>query len=116
MTSKILVVEDYQAISDLLATLLERNDIGCTCVNTVAAAQDLLAAGENFDLLLTDILVPGPLDGIGLVKWAEKYHPKLRIGLMSGFSTSGDDGVVVPVLTKPFSENDLLTYLRERLT
>ena len=115
MTSRILVVEDNAAISDLLATLLKRNDIDSVCVNTVAEAQALLAEDEDFNLLLSDILIPGPLDGIGLIKWAAEKHPKLRIGLMSGYRTSNDEGVDVPVLSKPFRENDLLAYLHERL-
>ncbi len=115
MNSRILIVEDNSAISDLLSTLLTRNDIENRCVDSVEEAQAVLAADDGFDLLLTDIVMPGNMDGLGLAKWASARHPSMRIGLMSGYRASNDGEVDIPVLAKPFREYDLLEYLQQRL-
>jgi len=115
VNNRILVVEDNEAIADLLSTLLIRNNMESKCVNTAEAAQELLARDNKFDLLLTDIVIPGTLDGLGLAKWVNEYHPGVCIGLMSGYQTSVENDLDIPVLTKPFREKGLLEYLQNRL-
>jgi DNA-binding response OmpR family regulator len=67
---------------------------------------------EPFDLLLTDIRMPG-LDGLELVRKVREHNPKLGILLVTAFAQDALgvehlDGTRTDVLSKPFNLNELL--------
>ena len=67
-----------------------------------------------FDVLLTDIIMPGESDGLGLAEKASVLYPKMKILLMSGFSreTATNRGDVPwPLLVKPFHRDTLIAAL-----
>jgi len=70
--------------------------------------------GRSFDILLSDNKNPGGMDDIGLAKWVRELHPKIRIGMMSGYGPSIEGEFEMPVLSKPFSADELLGYLSQR--
>jgi CheY-like chemotaxis protein len=87
-----------------------------------ASGEEALAAlrrGEDVDLLFSDILMPGGLDGIALVEAALAIRPQLKVLLTSGdaLGVSGDErrlgGHVV--LEKPYHKDELAETLRRIL-
>lgn len=112
--SRVLIVEDNSLIAQTLKTLLEREGATSHWVSAADQAQAALAHDDNYDLMLSDVKIPGPLDGFGLAQWVREQHPKIRIGMMSGYGPSVDDALDVPVLGKPFSAEELADYLRHR--
>ena len=76
-----------------------------------------LEAGERFDLLLTDVVMP-EMSGTELAERAGALYPDLRILLMSGYvDRPGVDPVEddAELLEKPFRAEDLLEKVREVL-
>ena len=74
----------------------------------------------SFDLLLTDVVMPGEMDGIDLAAVAAVRRPGLKVLLMSGFPEARFaqriDGQVRPhLITKPFHRDLLAVALREVL-
>jgi DNA-binding NtrC family response regulator len=75
-------------------------------------AARLLERGTHIDLLFTDLVMPGELDGFKLGLWARSHRPRLKVLLTSGVSqrhtsdrAPGDDWP--PFLKKPYSKQQL---------
>ncbi len=104
--AKILVAEDDPAVSAFVLRALGHAGHEVRAVPDGLAALAALAA-EPFDLLLTDIVMPG-LDGIALALKATKEYPQLRILLMTGFAAERQrahnlEALIHRVIAKPFT-------------
>ena len=105
---KILVVDDEPALAELVRAWAKAQ--GHTVVLATSADDALtLLAVRAFDILLTDIMMPGSMDGIGLAEKASGLYPVMKILLMSGYSketATNRADVPWPLLVKPFSKDD----------
>lgn len=81
---QILLVEDEFLIRMDLAFTLEDLGHGVEQALSADAAMDLLEGGSDFDLLITDIDMPGTLDGIALAFAACELQPRCLILILSG--------------------------------
>ena len=102
--SKVLLVEDNNDVAEAAAAMLE--SIGCT-VKRVGAAEpalELLASGETFDLVFTDIVMPGGMDGVELARALRARYPSLTILLATGYSNAAQKaaGEGFSILLKPY--------------
>jgi two-component system, cell cycle response regulator CpdR len=80
---RILLAEDDDSLRGFLTRALERAGYE---VRACADGEEALAAlGESWDLLLTDIVMPG-VDGIEVARQAAAKHPGLRIMFITGFA------------------------------
>lgn len=97
--TKILVVEDNldaQAALCELLSLLDYQVVG------VATAEDAIREIGNFDILLTDLNLPG-MSGVELAKKIESANPNIPIIISSGMDISTELDFGVLMLPKPFS-------------
>lgn len=74
--SRVLVVDDEPALREVQRRILVRlgHDVTLACDGTEAVAT--LEANE-FDLVITDIRMPGALDGVGVYRWIQTHRPNL---------------------------------------
>jgi signal transduction histidine kinase len=112
---RVLLVEDNPDVASSTAGLLQSS--GCKVHqldNADEAAEVLETKAAQFDLVLSDIVMGGLLDGIGLAQHIKTNHPALPVVLMSGYSDSLDRAAAlgVTVLTKPCSPDALLAAIR----
>jgi two-component system, cell cycle sensor histidine kinase and response regulator CckA len=106
----VLVVEDDDAVRRLTERLLEEAGFAVTAVDRGAEAYELLR-WEDFDLLLTDVVMPG-MSGLQLCRLVEELRPGLPIVVMSGYNDQMDhmpDGA--EFVRKPFTREALLQAL-----
>ena len=107
---RILLAEDDQVMREYLARALERSGYRVTAVDRGTAALPLIEA-EEFDLLLTDLVMP-EMDGIELAQKAGELRPDLRVMFITGFAAvTLKAGKAMPqarVLSKPFHLRDLV--------
>lgn len=113
--SRILLVEDEPEIREVMAdTLCDAGfDVTATCTGDEAVI--LIADQDRFDLLLTDIAMPGGIDGIGLAEHAREVHPGLPVVFVSGGDKEGRAGRLGPPMRfvpKPYDERTLLGAIR----
>jgi signal transduction histidine kinase len=83
----LLLVEDNDEVAAALQPVLQA--IGCkvTRLNRAAAARDWLARQSMLpDVLLTDVVMPGEMDGVALARIVREKYPGLRIILMTGYA------------------------------
>ncbi len=115
----VLVVEDQIAMRRI--TVRQVRDLGYRVFEADRAAAALaLLQCEPVDLLLTDVVMPGGVDGVDLAQQALDRWPALKIVLTSGFPdarTRHDKAFVerFQLLSKPYSKADLACALREAL-
>ena len=114
----ILVVEDEVSLLRLMTQALE--GIGYK-TKRATNGQDALRMVENgleFDLLLTDIVMPGGINGFTLAEQVTKLKPKTRVMYMSGYTGYRDTemgSIIAPILPKPCRELELSRKLRAQL-
>jgi two-component system cell cycle response regulator CpdR len=107
---RILLAEDDQTMREYLSRALEKVGYAVTAVDCGTAALPLIEA-EQFDLLLTDIVMP-EMDGIELAQRAARLAPHMRVMFITGFAAVAlKGGIAHPnakVLSKPFHLRDLV--------
>jgi len=114
----ILFVDDDAAMRDLVRRVLERQGYFLHAVPTAEVALMLLKEDIRFDLLITDIVMPGGIDGFELADRARKLRPGLRIMYLSGFlnlprrQLDELHGTLVP---KPIPPSQLVAAVRSLL-
>lgn len=116
----ILIAEDDTSMLGFLKLALEK--AGHTVIdetNGVDALERLKTTKKDFDLLLTDIVMPG-MDGIELSQEATKIKPDMKVMFITGFSAVavGRDDIdheKEKVLSKPFHLNDLVEQVETLL-
>ncbi len=120
-TERILVVEDDPQVRASVVQQLQKLGYAvaqaCDGEAGVAAFE---AASQHYDLLLTDVVMPGLLNGRLLADEVARRWPKTKIVFMSGYSEEAithhgrlDDGVLL--LSKPFRKCDLAKMIRRAL-
>src|ERR1700739_28039 len=77
----ILVVDDEEAIREVVSTLLESKGYRCTAVSNGRAAQDQVKRTTP-DLVLSDMIMP-EMDGIKLLEWLRQYDPEVPVIMVS---------------------------------
>jgi two-component system NtrC family sensor kinase len=104
---KVLLVEDNADVAEVSQAMLE--EIGYTVQLAADARQALvLFEAEEFDLVVSDIVMPGGMNGIELAEELRHRNPGLPIVLVSGYAASaGAAPEQFPVLRKPFRMDQL---------
>jgi CheY-like chemotaxis protein len=99
----VLLVEDSREVADVTSTLFEQ--LGFRVVRAENAAEALrhLQQGLHFDLLFSDIVMPGPMNGLALAQTCRENYPDIPVLLTSGYSDAARmaDGRF-DILRKPF--------------
>ena len=93
---RILIAEDDDAVREFVARALALQGHEVTAVIDGGAALEALAAGP-YDLLLTDIVMPG-LDGIALALKVAKERPSMPVLLMTGYAAERHGTAVAGIL------------------
>ena len=112
----ILLVEDNNDVAEAEMAVLTVMDHTVKHVTCAQAALDCLAAGERYDCVLTDVQMPGTMNGIDLSRIIQVQYPGLAVVLVTGFAEDLQkaEDLGVPVLPKPFPI-DALEKLLARL-
>ena len=98
----ILLVEDNPDVQTVATALLEQLNYRTVAVENARAALDLLASGASFDLLFTDVMLPGEIDGVQLAEAVRRDYPGLPVLLTSGYSRALNRQHGFKILRKPY--------------
>jgi PAS domain S-box-containing protein len=116
----VLVVEDDRLVRDyVVAQLGSLGYVTLEAANAVEAL-DLIAAGCRFDLLFTDVIMPGAMSGRELADAVLEQRPETKVLFTSGYTENAifhhgrlDAGVLL--LAKPYRKSDLARMIRRAL-
>ena len=116
----ILVVEDDGLVRDYV--LAQLHSLGYVTLNAAnaTAALAILESDAKFDLLFTDVIMPGSMNGRQLADEISKHRPELKVLYTSGYTEDAvihhgklDEGVLL--LAKPYRKSDLARMIRRAL-
>lgn len=116
----VLVVDDEADLLDVAAAYLE--EMGCRVLKASNADQALALStpGMKLDLLITDVIMPGTMNGIDLGREICKRFPAIKVIYSTGFASkalSDRSGLHVPgrILSKPYRRTDFRAMVSETL-
>jgi CheY-like chemotaxis protein len=106
---QILVVEDDPQVAEVAVAALEGMGHKVVLRPDAASALALLRTGPAFDLVFSDIVMPGGMSGIELAEAISASFPLLPILLATGYSGAAlaPGALRFPVLAKPYSVQEL---------
>lgn len=117
--ARILIAEDDDILRAFVVRALDGDGHDLTEAVDGATALAALSSFGEFDLLLSDVKMPG-MDGIELALATGRRHPDVAIMLMTGRADQrerayGLDALVHDVISKPFSVDQITRVVREAL-
>ena len=110
LSCRVLLVEDHHEVAEATKQLLE--SLGCTrapCGHRRSGQAILAADRRAFDVLLSDIAMPGKVSGIDLARSAREFHRNMAVVLMTGYTAElrRANELSYTVLQKPVSPQTL---------
>jgi len=118
--ARVLLIEDDHDLRVLLVSMLQSLAYRVTDVREAAAARRSMKEGAPFDLVLSDVMLPGGTSGLVFARELRETHPGLPVVFMSGYPAGAFDagefhsprGIL---LNKPFSRRRLAEALQTAL-
>lgn len=116
----VLIVDDEPTIRMLLSDILEQ--LGYAAIEACDSMDGLevLQSNAQIDLLITDVGLPGGMNGRQMADAARVSRPNLKVLFITGYAensilSNGDLGLGMAVLTKPFSLETIATRIRSMI-
>ena len=112
----VLLVEDDEQVLAMAVESLEELRYRVVVARNAAEALEHLTSVERIDILFSDVVMPGGMNGSQLAVEAQRLRPGIKVLLTSGYVANLDEGQViggeVPVLNKPYRRDELARSLR----
>lgn len=109
---RIMVVEDNDDVRELAESMLEMAGYEVVSAPSGERALDMLESGEHADLLFTDVIMPGGINGLELIERVHARRPGLPVLVTTGYMDElpgrGTPSGALDVLAKPYQHQDLL--------
>ncbi|HET9300938.1 MAG TPA: sigma-54 dependent transcriptional regulator [Candidatus Polarisedimenticolaceae bacterium] len=118
--NKILIVEDEKSMRDVLTLTLRKEGYKVDTVESAVAARERMEKDPGFDLVITDISMPGGMTGLDLLRHSRRHHPDAAVVLMTAYGTKDtaiealNDGATYYV-EKPFDLDELKVVVRKTM-
>jgi CheY-like chemotaxis protein len=110
----VLLVEDNPDVATASTGLLEQLGYKVRWASDASAALAALEKDNGIDIVFSDVVMPGKMDGIGLAKAIREKNPEIPILLVTGYSASIKDiGSQFPILRKPYQLHELSRELQK---
>lgn len=113
----VLVVEDDSAVLDITSFVLESAGYDVLTAMNATDALNTLASHPDIGLVLTDVNMPGAMDGIDLVREIRRQGSQVRCVVVSGDARHASERLdgLVPFLAKPYDRRSLLSAVRDAI-
>ncbi len=116
-SERILIVEDDPAVLSVCLDMLDGLGYRCEVAADAAGALHRLSGDQGYDLLFSDVVMPGGLNGIELARRAQALRPELKVLLTSGYLGDAVQGLSheFALIEKPYKRAALATQIRSVL-
>jgi signal transduction histidine kinase/CheY-like chemotaxis protein len=113
-SGSVLLVEDDDEVAELVTEMLDELGYDVTRTASATAALGALANGRHIDILFSDIMMPGGMNGVDLAREAQARRKHLPILLTSGYAEAAQlaaTAIGVRILPKPYQIDELAAAL-----
>lgn len=111
----ILMVEDNADVRLMGATLLEEAGFEVHQAGDADEALSMVMEGLGFDLLFTDIVMPGAIDGVALAAEVRRLRPEVPVLLTTGWGDRANDHGGLDLIGKPYRAPELTRMIHALL-
>lgn len=116
-SESILVVEDDISVQTAVADILKGLGYSVQIASDAQSALDIIEKGQQFDVLFTDVVMPGTLKSVELAKLAKTILPDIAVLFTSGYTQNaivhgGKLDIGVELINKPYRHGDLAKKMR----
>ena len=112
----VLVVEDNPEVRELTLQRVEGLGYVALEASDAAGAQKIIAETPDIDLVFTDVILGGGMNGFDLGRWVREKHPQVRVLLTTGFAGEAERVAgEFAILHKPYTRLDLALALQKAL-
>lgn len=111
----VLVVEDEPLVLDMISQELTDQGFAVLEADTAEAALSIIESGQTVDVLFTDIVLPGEMDGWRLAETLREAKPKLPVIYATGYAAQFEKQSKVPgsvFLKKPYRPSAIAETIR----
>ena len=117
--AKILVVDDDQSIQVLLTRMLSLGHYDVACAANGRQAAEMIQE-DRFDLIITDVVMPGDLNGIDVLRMAREVDPHYPVIVITGYLDTEDTARAIELgaddfIPKPFNASLILSAVATAL-
>jgi len=114
LRSSVLIVDDSAEVAEVTSSLFEQLGYATIYRDSAEEALSLLADGAKIDLVFSDIVMPGAIDGVGLAREIRSRYPKLPVLLTTGYSDAAQAAPPdLRILRKPFDTDTLKDFVQD---
>ncbi len=116
-TETVLVVDDRPDVAATAGTILEDFGYKVTIADGPKAALEILDGEARIDLLFTDLIMPGGMNGVMLARAARERQPKIKVLLTTGYAEASLErtdagGTEFEIINKPYKRMELARRVR----
>jgi PAS domain S-box-containing protein len=112
----VLIVDDSAEVAEVTSSLFERLGYNTDYRDSADAALKYLAEGSKIDLVFSDIVMPGTIDGVGLAREIRSRYPSLPVVLTTGYSDAAQAAPAdLKILRKPFDTVMLRGFIADTM-
>jgi len=113
-------VDDETELLEIAQAYLTEMGYSAMRADNAASALNALAIYKEIDLMITDIIMPGGMNGVELAKKARELSPKLKVIYSSGYPSDAlversGTSVDGPLLRKPYQRSEFATMIQRTL-
>jgi CheY-like chemotaxis protein len=107
-SGRILVVEDDPNVAVVVVQMLKEMGYELRKASNAEEALEILETDQQFDLVFSDVVMPGGINGIDLAEKIQHWYPTIRVLLTTGYArTSLPSDYSVAILRKPYGPQEL---------
>ena len=109
----VLLIEDDLSLAELTSALLEHAGYTVKVAHSAAAALNMLKRGSRIDVVFSDIVMPGGMNGFQLARTLRKEFPDVPVLLTTGFSGAADVAQIrgIEIIPKPYDPDRVTSQL-----
>ena len=112
----VLVVDDSAEVAEVTSSLFEHLGYDTVYRESADEALKLLSEGASVDLVFSDIVMPGTIDGVGLANEVRLRFPGLPVMLTTGYSDAASAAPSgLRILRKPFDTDALRSFIDDMM-
>ncbi|MDG1001207.1 MAG: PAS domain S-box protein, partial [Pseudomonadales bacterium] len=113
---KVLIIEDSPGLLSLVRRMLRSRGYQVLGAEDGPSALQVASEEPELALIISDVMLPGSMSGWDIFRTLSESRENLKFLMMTGYSAEEQDGLEVPILHKPFKQEELLAQVDNLLS